>query len=115
MVLGTTPCATMSAKKFEGESGLGVAKQFTELLMNAIVAGAYVGRAQFVTASRDIGYLSPGFADHENSRRDIPRIQAIFPESIISSRCDIGQVERGGTPPADAGRYGHDTFELLQK
>ena len=43
------------------------------------------------------------FLDEQAAGGDVPRVEPDFPEPVVETRRDIGEIERGGAGPAQAG------------
>ena len=78
------------------------ADQITQGRMQRFVSGADVRRIQLVTASGDIADLPTGFTNKKNTGGYIPGVQAVFPISVVTACGNLGEIQCGGTIPANA-------------
>ncbi|EPX83793.1 hypothetical protein ruthe_02590 [Rubellimicrobium thermophilum DSM 16684] len=57
----------------------------------------------------------PRLLHDQQTRRHVPGVQAPFPEAIVASRGDIGEVERRRSQPPHPRAFGHQPRQILQR
>ena len=64
--------------------------------------GDHFVRAEEIAAAGEVADAAPGFGDEQRAGRDIPCIEAGFPEAVEAARRDVREVERAGAGAANA-------------
>ena len=62
-------------------------------------------RAHELEAAREVADAAPRLDDEQRAGGDVPRIEAHLPEAVEPARGDVGEVERAGARPPNAGAF----------
>src|SRR5690606_23939238 len=82
--------------------------------VNGLVARDDRARAENVLGAAAVGDEPSGFADHQHARTHVPGRQRVLPETVEAAGRHVGEVERGGAEPANAGNLSHHVLEVDQ-
>ena len=63
--------------------------------MNEAVGRQHFAAVEAKRRSVEASHAAAGFLNQKHARCRVPRIQVEFPEAVVASAGDIGQIERG--------------------
>src|SRR4051812_17645859 len=83
--------------------------------MHLWVSGNKAGVRDGRRRAGEVRHYAAGFAHEEDPRRDVPGREHQFPEGLVASTGDVGEVECRGASATDAGGLPHRRAETAEK